>query len=344
MEGEIVYQVDDANWPSNKSKSKDCNRSIFLLLYKILHVELFSGFENYNWSNVTITTGMFDGVHKGHLELIRFAVETSRKNHEKSLLVTYKPHPRYVVNPQDTFKLLTTYNERVKLMAETGLDGMLIIPFTQDIRQMAFSSFIEDVLVKQAGMSHYVFGYDHKLGNNRQGTFTDVQALSDKCGFNVEQFVAIHKDDVPVSSTRIREALLVGDMPHANAMLGYDYGITGKVVKGVQIGRKLGFPTANIEPEDAHKLIPGMGVYAVWVNVDGKHYKGMLNIGIRPTVHSNEEFPTIEVHLLDFEGDLYDKTITVSFMHKIREEMKFDGLDALSAQLAKDKVSAQILL
>lgn len=300
-------------------------------------MQLFSGFGNYDWNKVTITTGMFDGVHKGHRELIRFVTESAHAHNEKSVLVTYKPHPRFVINPNDPFKLLSTYNERVELMAETGLDGMIVIPFNTEISKISPQHFIVDFLVKKAGISHYVFGYDHKFGRNREGSVDKVKELGKQYNFEVLPFDAIHKDDEPVSSSRIRDAVLSGDMPHANEMLGYTYGISGTVVKGVQIGRTLGYPTANISPEDAHKMIPGMGVYAVHVYVAGHVYKGMLNIGIRPTVNSNAEYPTIEVHLIDFSGDLYGKEIRVKFVRKIREEMKFDGLKGLKEQLALDK-------
>lgn len=300
-------------------------------------MQLFLGFENYNWNKVTITTGMFDGVHKGHRELIRFVTEKAHEHNEKSVLVTYKPHPRFVINPNDPFKLLSTYNERVELMSETGLDGMVVIPFNEDVSKLSPVDFIVDVLVKQAGISHYVFGYDHKFGRNREGSIEKVKELGKQNDFEVLSFDAIHKGNEPVSSSRIREAILGGDMQHANEMLGYTYGISGTVVKGVQIGRTLGYPTANICPEDAHKMIPGMGVYAVHVYVDGSSHKGMLNIGIRPTVNSNAEFPTIEVHLIDFSGDVYGKEIKVKFIRKIREEMKFDGLSGLKEQLNKDK-------
>lgn len=302
-------------------------------------MQLFSGFEDFNWSKVTMTTGMFDGVHRGHKELIKFVTDQARLHNEKSVLVTFQPHPRYVINPDDPFKLLSTYNERVELMARTGLDGMVVIPFTKDVANLSSEKFIEDLLVEKGGISHYVFGYDHKFGKNREGSVEKVKALGEKHHFEVLPFDAVHKDSSPVSSSRIREAISVGDMPCANDMLGYTYGVTGQVVKGVQIGRTLGFPTANIEPEDRHKMIPGMGVYAVMVEVDGASYKGMLNIGIRPTVHSSAEYPTIEVHLIDYSGDLYGKEIHVKFIRKIREEMKFEGLQGLREQLTQDKVS-----
>ncbi len=308
-------------------------------MYKIYEMQLFSGFENYNWQNVTITTGMFDGVHRGHQELIKFVTDQAHAHNEKSVLVTFQPHPRYVINPDDPFKLLSTYNERVELMARTGLDGMVVIPFTQSVANISSEQFIVDLLVEKAGISHYVFGYDHKFGKNREGSVEKVKALGKHYNFEVLPFDAVHKDSHPVSSSRIREAIATGDMPCANDMLGYTYGITGNVVKGVQIGRTLGFPTANIEPEDMHKMIPAMGVYAVRVEVEGRVFKGMLNIGIRPTVNSNAEFPTIEVHLIDFDGDLYGKEIHVKFIRKIREEMKFDGLQGLREQLQHDKAS-----
>lgn len=302
-------------------------------------MQLFSGFENYNWNKVTITTGMFDGVHRGHQELIKFVTDKAHYYNEKSVLVTFKPHPRYVINPNDPFKLLSTYNERVELMARTGLDGMVVIPFTKEVSNTSSEKFILDLLVKKAGISHYVFGYDHKFGKNREGSVEKVKALGKQHNFEVLPFDAVHKDSSPVSSSRIREALSVGDMPCANDLLGYTYGITGQVVKGVQIGRTLGFPTANIKLEDMHKMIPAMGVYAVRVEVEGARYKGMLNIGIRPTVNSSAEFPTIEVHLINFAGDLYGKEIHVKFIRKIREEMKFDGLQGLREQLKQDKAS-----
>lgn len=300
-------------------------------------MEVFGGLENYDWKKVTVTTGMFDGVHLGHKELIRYVTEQARYFGEKSVLVTYKPHPRYVINPKDKFKLLTTYNERVRYMAETGLDAMVVIPFTPETAKIKYADFVKNYLVDKIGISHYIFGYDHRFGKNRQGTYDEVVEIGKLNNFEAIRVEAVHNNEEPVSSSRIREALNMGDVLLANSMLGYNYALTGNVVKGVQIGRSIGFPTANIEPEDLHKLIPGMGVYAVRVFIGGLAMKGMLNIGIRPTVNSNAEYPTIEVHVLGFSGDLYNKTITVQFVSKIREEMKFSGLDALVDQLKRDK-------
>lgn len=280
---------------------------------------------------------MFDGVHLGHQSLIAEVVKRAKQNGQKSVLLTFQPHPRFVLSNDSSFKLLTTYSERIQLLAENGLDGLLILPFTKELAKLSSSNFIKQVLVDKVKISHYIVGYDHRFGKDREGSIGEVKRLSGEYGFTFEQLGSLDEKEEPVSSSRIRKLIELGKVEEANTYLGYQYLLAGKVVRGVQIGRKLGFPTANIQAEDNAKQIPALGVYAAQVEVEGRKYLGMLNIGVRPTVNSSSEFPTVEVHLINFNGDLYGKDVILYFLSYIRPEQKFDGLDALKKQLEKDK-------
>lgn len=298
---------------------------------------VFTNWEQYNWQDVIITTGMFDGVHAGHRKLIGKVVGRAKQENKKSVLVTFEPHPRFVLKQDDSFKLLTSYSERIKLLASTGLDGLVILPFTKDLATLSSTDFIKNVLVDKVRISHYIVGYDHRFGKDREGSVEKVKQLAKDCNFTFEQVDSLDEGDFPVSSSRIRNLIISGKVNEANEFLGYNYLLAGTVVKGAQIGRKLGFPTANVAPENKSKLIPKLGVYAVYVDVEATRYLGMLNIGIRPTVNSSYEFPTVEVHILNFKGDLYGNKVTLEFLSFIREEQKFNGLEELKSQLELDK-------
>ena len=220
----------------------------------------------------------------------------------------------------------------------------LFFPFTNEFSKLSYEDFVRTVLVEKMNISHLVVGYDHKLGRNREGNYTVLKELSKELHFTIEQLDVLLMEDVNVSSTKIRQSLETGDVARANRYLGYDYTLTGKVIAGNQLGRKLGFPTANIETLDEHKLIPHDGVYAVRVKVDNTYYKGMLNIGTRPTISHNADHRSIEVHIFDFNEDIYLHELTLYFVGKIRDEHKFDSVDALREQLEKDQESAQKIL
>jgi riboflavin kinase/FMN adenylyltransferase len=295
--------------------------------------------------NPVVTIGTFDGVHMGHREVISELKRLSSSLRGESVVFTFEPHPRIVIAPQeDSLRLLSTKNEKIHLMEEIGLDHLVIYPFTEAFSKLSYNEFVTTILVGQMKISSLVVGYDHRFGQGRKGDFNSLEMLSKLLNFKVEQLSQLLVDNKVVSSTKIRSALEVGNIITANHLLGYHYTLSGSVIKGEQLGRKIGFPTANIDTFDPNKLVPGDGVYAVIVETDGKRYKGMMNIGVRPTVNHNADHRSIEVHIFDFNEDIYDRSITLFFVGKIREEQKFQGIDQLKAQLMLDQNSALAIL
>ena len=289
--------------------------------------------------NAVVTSGTFDGVHVGHQKILSRLSELAKKNKGETVLLTYWPHPRLVLYPKEHhLRLLSTFDEKVNLLRDFGIDHLIVLPFTPEFSQMSSVDFIQQILVDKIQTKCLVIGYDHKFGKNREGSFDYLQAHSEELGFAIEEISRQDIDDMGVSSSKIRIALESGDLPTATSYLGRPYSLTGEVVIGQQIGRSIGFPTANIQVKDDYKLLPKNGVYAVTVQVDGQQYKGMLNLGNRPTVSGEQK--TIEVHLFDFAGDLYHKSLSVNFIQFLREEKKFADLAALKDQLILDQEKA----
>jgi riboflavin kinase/FMN adenylyltransferase len=289
--------------------------------------------------NAVVTSGTFDGVHVGHQKILSRLSELAKKNKGETVLLTYWPHPRLVLYPKEHhLRLLSTFNEKVSLLRDFGIDHLIVLPFTPEFSQMSSVDFIQQILVDKIQTKCLVIGYDHKFGKNREGSFDYLQAHSEELGFAIEEISRQDIDDMGVSSSKIRIALESGDLPTATSYLGRPYSLTGEVVIGQQIGRSIGFPTANIQVKDDYKLLPKNGVYAVTVQVEDQQYKGMLNLGNRPTVSGEQK--TIEVHLFDFAGDLYHKSLSVNFIQFLREEKKFADLSALKDQLILDQEKA----
>lgn len=287
-------------------------------------------------SYAVVTVGTFDGLHVGHQKIIRRMREIARENDGESILVTFHPHPRLVLNNNDgELKFINTLKRKYDLLDSFGIDHMIIIPFTKEFSQTSSEDFISDILVGKIGARKLIVGYDHHFGKNREGNYEKLISLGRELGFEVEEIPAQIVDGLAVSSTKIRKALERGDIKLANKMLGYTYSITGTVVSGNKIGRKIGFPTANIDVGDEFKLIAAGGVYLCKVDVRGKSYLGMGNIGTRPTVGINGL--VTEVHILGFDGDLYGEEITIYFIDRIRDEQKFDSLELLREQLVRDR-------
>ncbi|QTE21289.1 bifunctional riboflavin kinase/FAD synthetase [Polaribacter cellanae] len=286
-----------------------------------------------------VTIGTFDGVHFGHQKILEKLVSEARKAGKKSVLLTFFPHPRMVLQKDASIELINTIDEREKLLKKTGLDYLIIHPFSRDFSRITALEFVRDILVNQFNISKLIIGYDHHFGKNREGNINQLTEYSHLYDFKVEEIPAQDIDDVSVSSTKIRRALANGNLKTANNYLGYNFMLKGKVVNGKKLGGKIGYPTANINVEEDYKLIPKTGVYVVKSTIDKKTVFGMMNIGSRPTVDGNHQ--TIEVHFFDFNRDLYGKILTIDLIYFLRNEEKFDSLDALILQLKKDEEIAR---
>jgi riboflavin kinase/FMN adenylyltransferase len=287
--------------------------------------------------NPVVTTGTFDGVHLGHQQIIDRLIRSAKENQGESVVVTFDPHPRSVLFPNDlSLKLLQSVEEKAERLSALGVDHLLVIPFDKAFAEMSADDYIRKIIVDLIGASKLVIGYDHQFGKNREGSFLKLKQMAMIYGFEVEEIPARIIDQVTISSSRIRKALTAGDLETANAFLGYPYTLSGKVVHGNALGRTIGFPTANIEISHPLKLIPASGVYIVNVSVNELAYQAMMNIGYRPTMHVEHEL-TLEVHLLGFSGDLYGQHLRVSCFKRLRDEKKFDDIAALKNQLLLDK-------
>ena len=287
-------------------------------------------------NNAVITTGTFDGVHKGHRVILDKLRSIADEVNGETVVLTFFPHPRMVLYPDDNdLRLINTIDERKQLLAEAGIDHLIIHPFSKEFSKISSLDFIRNIIVNQLGVHTLVIGYDHHFGRNREGSFDHLKEFAPVYGFAVEEISAQEVQQVNVSSTKVRNALSVGDVNAANQFLGNPYTLSGVVVHGEKLGRQLGFPTANIKIADWYKLIPANGVYAVKVIIEEKTYIGMLNIGNRPTVKG--EGVTIEVNIFNFNADIYTKQIKVEFYERIRVEQKFDNLNELKHQLTIDK-------
>lgn len=290
-----------------------------------------------------VTSGTFDGVHVGHQKILNRLKELAREVNGETVVLTFWPHPRLVLHPEDdSLKLLNTFEEKAALLREAGIDHLVQIPFTEEFSRLSSQEFVQQVLVEKLGTQYLVIGYDHRFGRNREGGFEYLKENADFFGFQVEEIPRQDIDDIGISSTEIRQSLEIGDIAPANLHLGRPYEISGTVVSGERIGRNLGFPTANIRVEEKFKLIPADGIYAVRVRHQHNTYGGMLYIGNRPTLQGKTQ--SIEVNIFDFDQDIYGESLTVSFLARIRGDMTLSGLEALTAQLEKDRASALAIL
>lgn len=282
-----------------------------------------------------VTIGTFDGVHIGHQKIIEKLVHEAKSSEKKSVLLTFFPHPRMVLQKDVSIKLINTIDERAQHLEKLGLDYLIIHPFSKEFSRLTALDFVRDVLVNRLNISKLIIGYDHHFGKNREGNIEQLTEYSHLYDFTVEEIPAQDIDEVSVSSTKIRKALANGQLKTANNYLGYNFSLTGKVVNGKQLGGKIGFPTANIDVSEEYKLIPKTGVYVVKSTIENATVYGMMNIGNRPTVDG--EYQTIEVHFFDFNQNLYDKELTIELLYFLRDEQKFDSVPDLISQLKKDK-------
>ncbi|MGB0428059.1 MAG: bifunctional riboflavin kinase/FAD synthetase [Flavobacteriales bacterium] len=304
------------------------------------HIDEFS-----SQKPVVLTTGTFDGVHLGHQNILNRIIELAQQIDGESVVLTFSPHPRHVLNPNSDIKLIQSLDEKLDAFRALNIDHVIVHPFTKAFAELSSDAFIRTILTKKLRVSKLVIGYDHHFGKNRTGSFEHLVEHGTLYGFDVEEIPARDVDEVKVSSTKIRRALAEGNMEKAKQYLSRCFELEGKVVHGQKLGRTLGFPTANLQLSDPHKLIPKPGVYAVDLDLEGRTHKGMLNIGTKPTVvsKSTDNQLSIEVHIIDFDKELYGKSLVLRFKKRIREEIKFDSLTQLKRQLEEDLILSKIL-
>ena len=298
-------------------------------------MNIFRNFKDYHSEKpLALSLGMFDGGHLGHKYIIDELKKVGSENNLETAILTFWPHPRFVFNPDENLKLLNTVEEKKVLMEQYGINNLFLKEFDDEFRNLTGEEFVRQILIEKLNVKYLIIGYDHSFGKNKSGNFELLQKLSQELGFEVEQMEAINIHENNISSTKIRNALLAGNIKDANEMLGYSYSVSGTVVHGKKLGRTIGYPTANIKA-DSIKLLPKKGAYIVEVFIKEKQYKGMLSIGTNPTV--NGEKLTVEVYILDFNEDIYDQNITVKFRDFLHEEIKFEGLDQLIEKLDEDE-------
>ncbi len=299
-------------------------------------MKIFNHISSYQSQKPTVLTiGTFDGVHIGHKKIIERLTKSAQKEGLESVILTFFPHPRMVLQKDSDIKLINTIDEKIQLLTHLGLDSLIIHPFDKTFSQLTAEEFVEQILVEKLNLKKIVIGYDHRFGKNRTAGIDELVVFGAKYGFEVEQISAQEIDEVSVSSTKIRKALESGEIVQANLFLGYDYFFDAKVIQGRKLGRTIGFPTANLKVSQDYKLIPKTGVYIVNAWLNNQKLCGMMNIGFNPTVSGTRQ--SVEVHFFDFDQEIYDQTIQITILDKIRDEQKFASLEELKNQLQKDK-------
>jgi riboflavin kinase/FMN adenylyltransferase len=311
--------------------------------YKTFALKIFHSINDFSSSKKTILTlGTFDGVHIGHKKILERITQNTENGKYESLVLTFFPHPRMVLQEKSEIKLLNTIDEKIDLLEMAGIENLVIHPFDEKFSRLTAEEFVSTVLVKQFNIQKIIIGHDHRFGRNRTANIDDLIAFGKQYGFEVEQISAQEINDISVSSTKIRTALEEGDISLANEYLGYDYFLTGTIIKGKQLGRTIGFPTANLKIEENYKLIPRNGVYIVSSFINNERFFGMMNIGYNPTVGGENQ--SIEINFFDFNQDLYHQKITVSILQRIRSEQKFESVLLLKTQLEIDETTARAFI
>lgn len=290
-------------------------------------------------SNSVVTIGTFDGVHVGHKKIIKRLVKIADAENLQAIVLTFFPHPRMVVQNDTNIKMLNTIDEKTKLLEAEGIDHLVVKKFTKEFSRLSAQDYVRDVLVEKLHVKHIIIGYDHHFGRNRTANINDLKAFGEIYDFKVTEISAHEINEVAVSSTKIRSALSDGDLKTANTFLGYNFMLTGTVVNGKGLGKKLDYPTANIKIEEPYKLIPKNGVYVVKAHIEGKTVFGMMNIGTNPTVDGKNR--SIEVHFFDFSKDIYGIQIEIEILERLRDEQKFESLEVLKNQLSKDLINSK---
>ena len=299
-------------------------------------MKIINDLSNFKSDKITfVTIGTFDGVHIGHQKVIKDLVNNANQNNATSVLLTFFPHPRMVLDKTADIKLINTIDERIQLLKKTGLDVLVINKFTKEFSEQTALNFVKSVLVDKLNIEELIIGYDHQFGQNREGNFEHLKSYGELFNFKVKEISKLDIDNFAVSSTLIRKTIKNGNIKKTNNYLGYNYMITGKVVSGKNLGQKIGFPTANIQLKETYKLLPKTGAYIVKSKIENQTIFGMMNIGYRPTVSGKNQ--TIEIHFFDFNKDLYDSIIQIDVLAYLRDEQKFDSIESLTNQLQKDK-------
>jgi riboflavin kinase/FMN adenylyltransferase len=294
-----------------------------------------------HFKNSVVTIGTFDGVHKGHREIINTITSLAKAVNGESVIITFYPHPRNIINPQEPVYYITTLEEKLFQLSQLGVDNIVVVPFSREFSEMEAEVFADAFLIKKFSPKIIVFGYDHKFGRNRKGDIQLLKQIAAKDQVQVEEISEQTLNNITISSTMIRNYLKAGNIAEANALLGYHFSLRGIVVKGDQIGRTIGYPTANLHIDDVHKIIPGHGVYVVKVMLknNGTNHFGLLNIGNRPTLHKTEK--RIETYILDFDKTIYGEEITLTFLHFLRGDKKFDTLHDLAEAIRRDEIAGR---
>ena len=315
-------------------KTDFSNVEKYIFAAKFTQVEIFNSLENITIERPVLTIGSFDGVHIGHRQVVANLKAEARLRGGKSVVFTFWPHPAVVLGTEQ-FRLLSTLDEKIELFRQTGIDYLIVAPFSKAFSQIEYRDFVRDILVGKLHIDTLLLGYDNKIGHKGRGRFDEIGQLAADYGFNIKKMSVIAEGNNPVSSTKIRELLSQGEVSKAAGLLGRQYSLTGKVVRGNHIGSTIGFPTANLQPDEC-KFVPGNGVYAVSAQVADKQCFGMLNIGSRPTIDAANKERSIEVNLFNFAGNLYGQSLTLNFIEKIRNEQKFSSIEELKNQLQAD--------
>ncbi|WP_152285841.1 bifunctional riboflavin kinase/FAD synthetase [Flavicella marina] len=303
-------------------------------------IENYKNFKDTKKSIVTI--GTFDGVHIGHQKILEQLISAAKKENRNSVLLTFFPHPRMVLQKENSIKLIDTIDERIEILKKSGLDYLIIHPFDKEFSRLTAFDFVRDILVNHLNTSKLVIGYDHRFGRNREGDFEQLEEYGAMYDFSVDEIPVQDIDEISVSSTKIRKALAGGDIETVTNYLGRRYTLSGEVVRGDRLGNTIGYPTANLKIQESYKLIPKNGAYLVGTIIDGTSVYGMMNIGVRPTVKGLHQ--TIETHFFDFDEDLYGKSLKIELYSFLREEQKFDSVESLKLQLSKDKIKSLSML
>jgi riboflavin kinase / FMN adenylyltransferase len=293
--------------------------------------------------NAVVTIGTFDGVHRGHRQILDKLIQEAKKVNGETVIITFDPHPRKIVNTQQpAIKLINTLHEKIELLRQIGIDHLVIVDFTPEFANQHADDYIKDFLVGKFQPHTIIIGYDHRFGKNREGDFRLLERMAPVFNYQLKEIPQHVLNEAGISSTRIREAILKSDIETANELLSYHFFFSGEVVHGDKLGRQLGYPTVNLDTKNEEKIIAGNGIYAVYVDVNNERKKGMMSIGLRPTVGGTKR--VIEVNIFDFNADVYGQTLTVTIKKHLRAEVKFNSLEELTAQMAKDKIESLAVL